>query len=151
MNGSITLEKLVNLSRVKKEDVTRVLNTYSIQANHKQNSHFGNSSHNAQTDHDIQKSYHNFLSHLLIVSNETVRGTEYSLSLFGVMLAISLIRYFYKAINESNDLIAPNDNYTNQTISILQRYRSRKYIDTIVRNYSHKGSSYIWKVEIVKV
>ena len=28
-NGSLTLEKLVNLSRAKREDITRVLNTYS--------------------------------------------------------------------------------------------------------------------------
>ena len=151
MNGSITLEKLVKLSRAKKEDVTRVLNKYSIQANHKQNSHFGISSCNAQTNLNIQRFYHDFLSHLLIVSNETVRGTEYSLSLFGMLLAISLVRYFYKAINEPNDPIAPNDNYPSQKLALFYRNIGQEmYIDTIVRNYSHKVSLIFGKWKLLK-
>ena len=138
LNGSVTLEELFDLSRAKKNDVIRVLNKYSIQRNPKPNSHLGDSSHNTLTDQDIQMPYHNFLSHLLIVSTETVKGTEYSLSLFGVMFAISLIRYYYKGANDSCDLVDSDYHRTDRLVLFYSGIDEKEYFETIVKNYSQK-------------
>ena len=72
---------------------------------------------------------------MLIVSSETARGTEYSLSLFGVMLAISLIRNFY--------------NYPNQFL-FYKDVGQEEYIDTIAENFSHKVPLIFGKWKLLK-
>jgi len=73
-----------------------------------------------------------------------------SLSLFGVMLAISLIRYCYKNANDTSDLVTSDNHHTETLVLFYKDVRQKEYLDTIVRNYSQKVPLIFGKWRLLK-
>jgi hypothetical protein len=131
INRSITLDELIKKTGLKEDEIIAVLKSHTVQI------HFDlpaiNSKSQVSSDININKQYFiNFISRALI--SET--GNTYQLSLFGVMLMISLIRYHYVGI-DSNRL--HNLDTTNTRIDLFYKdMRLNEYCDIIARNYKDK-------------
>jgi hypothetical protein len=134
INGSITLDDLIRKTGLQKDKVIEILQNLSVQTN--PSPLLGsNSGSKVPSDFDIQKQYYSdFISHALISkTNDT-----YGLSLFGVMLMISLIRYHFIETDNST----PHLDGTTQKRPILfykdQFHAAKGYLDVIARNYKKK-------------
>ena len=91
---SITLDELIKKTGLKENEIIAVLHNHTVQTD--LDLPAVNSESKVSSDFDVNKHYYiNFISHALI----TKTGNTYELSLFGVMLVISLIRYHYMGID----------------------------------------------------
>jgi DNA-binding MarR family transcriptional regulator len=78
----------VQNSAVTKENIAISINLYTLNKNYLQ------SGFQTSVDYDynkIMKSYVEYLSHLIIVKHESPMGSRYELSLFGILLILSII------------------------------------------------------------
>jgi len=127
INRSITLNELIKKTSLKKEEIIEILKNNSLQAD------LGlttlSSEHKVPSDFDVQKQYYtNIISHALI--NKT--SNTYELSLFGVMLMFSLIRYHYVGIDT-------NRPHSTKVLDLFYNdIKPNMYCDIIAKNYSEK-------------
>ena len=81
----------------KEEDVIKVIDNYSIQENSSYGSVLSSyrSEERFKANVDGKNLYYDFLTHLLIISSKGNNKERYELSLFGVLLAMTFIRYHH--------------------------------------------------------
>jgi DNA-binding PadR family transcriptional regulator len=146
-NGPSIMQKLVEETSAKKEDLIKILNNYSIQSNTRQNSSpymYTTAAAQSEMNVDRKQLYYDFVLHTLIVNKETTAGISYELSLFGVMLAIAVISYHFSG----------EDTYNNDVRDKLKLFYNRidqkKYCDTIARNYKDKVPLIFGKWDFLK-
>jgi hypothetical protein len=131
-NGAITLQELVKNVSMKKEDIIRILDRYSIQKDL-----FSSSSFYLMTGSELEsnikaqkKVYFDFVMHtLVVVEYSDSNDVKYKLSLFGVMLTIALIRYHHIGIDRRRYPKYTNPNLYNNKLNLSQ------YFDKIANNY----------------
>jgi DNA-binding PadR family transcriptional regulator len=136
LNGPLTMDKLVQKTAGSKEqDLLKILDNYSIQS--------VSTNIAAQSDTNINKRkiYYDFILHTLIVSKEIADvGVIYELSLFGVMLAISIISYHFTGMDTFRQSSLYNNN--NDVMPKLKLFYNdidqKEYYDIIAKNYKDK-------------
>ncbi len=153
-NTPLTMQKLVEEIGATEEDILEVLSSYSIQKNPPQSSSLCIPARKvAQSDiNDKEKTkiYYDFIFHILIVAKETNTGVSYELSLFGVMLAIALIRYHFRGMDTMCHTGASNNDDTGKLNLFYKRIDQKEYCDTIARNYKDKIPLIFGKWNILK-
>jgi len=128
INRSITLEELIIKTDLKEDEIIAVLHNHTIFYLDPQAI---NSTSQVSSDIEVNKQYYiNFISHALI----TKAGNTYELSLFGVMLMISLIRYHYMTM----DTDRTHNSTTTKTVLLYNDMKPNEYCDLITKNYNEK-------------
>jgi DNA-binding MarR family transcriptional regulator len=148
LNRSITLSQLIEKSGLPEQQIKRVLGKYSIQSNN-HSSLFDNVTAKSYDDTDIQRQvYSDYIMHTLIVSNGTSVNITYELSLFGVMLVMALVRYYYIGIDTTRCSRLGNPDYIPNLF--YKDIDMCEYYDKIAHNYKEKLLRLFGKWDLLK-
>jgi DNA-binding PadR family transcriptional regulator len=136
--GPLTMEKLIEETGAKQDDIIKAIDNYSTCENFSLKSLLSSDIDKKQADR--KNIYHDFITHLLIIMNKSADKEKFELSLFGVLLAISLIRHHYESkvnANVSEPLF-------------YQHINEKEYLDSIAQNYKDKIPLIFGKWEFLK-
>jgi len=148
LNRSITLSQLIEKSGLPEQQIKRVLGKYSMKSN-THSSLFDNVTAKSYDDTDIQRQvYSDYIMHTLIVSNGTSVNITYELSLFGVMLVMALVRYYYIGIDTTRCSRLGNPDYIPNLF--YKDIDMCEYYDKIAHNYKEKLLRLFGKWDLLK-
>ena len=109
---------MIKKTGLKEDEIIVILHNHTVQTDLDLSA--VNSKSQVSSDIDVNKQYYiNIISHALI----SMTGNTYELSLFGVMLVISLIRYHYMEIDKDR---------------LHKDMKPNEYCDLIAKNYTEK-------------
>jgi hypothetical protein len=135
LNRSITLQQLAKKINTEEQDVIKVINNYSLLGDFSSNPYHTTSE--SYYDVDMQKkTYVEFMARTIIVTKRTNIGVTYELSLFGVMLIISLVRYYHVGIDNIRSTSLSAGTY--RADLFYKDITMQEYCDRIARNYEQK-------------
>lgn len=123
-NGSLTLEQLVVKCKTERKDIIDIINNYSIENEPENQSKWVMKSSDMT---DQTEFISNFMLHTLILRNSDGLETTYNLSLFGLVLAMSLVTLHYKGADDSTNHCHPNIYYNELNL--------QEYYDAIANSY----------------
>jgi hypothetical protein len=138
LHGPLTMDKLIEKTGAKQDDINKAIDNYSIYENFSLNS-FLPLEDKKQTDR--KNIYHNFITHLHIIMKKNNNKEKFELSLFGVLLAIALIRRYY---------LSKADSDTRNPSLFYQHIDEKEYIDSIIQNHKDKIPLIFGKWEFLK-
>ena len=135
IHRSITLDDLINKTNLKKDEVITIIQNHTVQIDAPPLQRINSGSSNFD---DQKQFYINFILRALINKN----GDKYELSLFGVMLMISLNRYNYRGIDNNRSHNSDSITMEKSVLFYKNQFRddnrSNNYCDTLARNYKEK-------------
>jgi hypothetical protein len=133
----LNLDEIVEKTQASQSEINTVLSTYTLDSYRplKDKTYY---IHQNEIGKRYNKKYWDFLLHNVIISNQNGQGNikTYELSLFGVILALTLVRY--------NDMDKLKDGLYYSNISLAE------YYDKIVSNYKDKLPLIFGKWKVLK-
>ena len=127
LHGPLTMEKLIEKTGAKQEDLVKAIDNHSTNENFSLDSFL--SIDTGKKEANSKNIYHDFVTHLLIIISKDHGKEKFELSLFGVLLVIAFIRHHYKFRADAD---------TRDPALFYQHIDEREYFDRIAQNHEDK-------------